>query len=277
MQSAASDLALMCAAAREAGALARSRMGGVIEHWRKDDSSVVTAIDLEIDRLLEQRLRAARPDYGWLSEEKADTAARLTKRDVFIVDPIDGTSALIDGAPEFSISIGLARDGRAAAGVIYNPITDELFAGGENAAPTLNGAPISVTQRDILEDAELVGKKGFFQAPPWPTPWPPMRFTYVRSLALRLATVAAGRADGAVLLGFKNEWDVIAGCAIVAAAGGAFTDPWGEAISFNAADPRAPGLVAAGPALHRQLIQRSKVASHPSTWRKRQGPVVRQE
>ena len=252
-------------------------MGGVIEHWRKDDSSPVSAVDLEIDRLLETMLLQARPNYGWLSEEKADDGARLNKASVFIVDPIDGTNAFLAGRPEFSISIGLAYEGRAAAGVVYNPLTDELFAGGEGVAATMNGAPIAVTARAALPEATLVGKAGFFKAPPWPAPWPELNFTYAQSLALRLAMVAAGRADGAVLLGFKNEWDVIAGCAIVAAAGGAFTDPWGEAISFNAADPRAPGLVAAGAALHPQLIQRSKVASHPSTWPKRQGPVVREE
>jgi myo-inositol-1(or 4)-monophosphatase len=78
--------------------------------------------------------------------------------------------------------------------------------------------------------------------------------------------VAAGAFDGAASLGYKNEWDIAAGAALVIEAQGAVSDPWGGALTFNQAEPLSPGIVAAGPQLHPLLIERLSVTPHPRTF-----------
>jgi myo-inositol-1(or 4)-monophosphatase len=260
---AASDLPLLEAAAREAGAIARASYGKPVETWSKGEAGPVTEVDLAIDKLLHEKLIGARPDYGWLSEEQADTDARLKKARVFVVDPIDGTSVFLAHQPRFTISIGLVANGRAAAGVVYNPITDEMFSGAVGIGAHHNRRPIRVTAQDKLDGASLIGKKRFFADDKWPRPWPKLKLDFRPSIAHRLALVAAGEFDGVVLTGFKHDWDIAAGAALVEAAGGIVTDPWGAPLAFNAADPRAPGVVAAGPALHALLIERLSTLPDP--------------
>ena len=95
---AASDLALLEAAAREAGAMALEGRASGYKSWSKGAAGPVTEIDLAIDAMLKQRLLDARPDYGWLSEETPDDLKRLNHASVFVIDPIDGTQAFIQGA-----------------------------------------------------------------------------------------------------------------------------------------------------------------------------------
>ncbi|MEJ0060643.1 MAG: 3'(2'),5'-bisphosphate nucleotidase CysQ [Terricaulis sp.] len=260
---AASDLSLLEAAARDAGAIARASYGKPVETWSKGAAGPVTEVDLAIDKLLHEKLLTARPDYGWLSEEQPDNAARLKNTRVFVVDPIDGTSAFLAHQPRFTISIGLVDNGRAVAGVVYNPITDEMFSGAIGEGAHHNRRPIRVTEREKLDGAALIGKKRFFADDKWPKPWPKLNLDFRPSIAHRLALIAAGEFDGVVLAGFKHDWDIAAGVALVEAAGGRVTDPWGAALKFNQPDPRAPGVVAAGPALHALLIERLSILPDP--------------
>jgi myo-inositol-1(or 4)-monophosphatase len=263
LQSAASDLALIEAAAREAGALARSYFGREIETWSKGAAGPVTEADLAVNALLLEKLIGARPHYGWLSEETADDPARLARARVWVVDPIDGTQSFIQGKPEFVISIGLVESGAAIAGAVYNPITDELWSGAAGAGARRNGAPIAPTPRAALEGAFMVGRKRFFDDRRWPAPWPPLRVEARPAIALRLALVADGGFDAIVLPPFKNEWDVAGGAAILAAAGARVTDLWDDALAFNQPAPLLPGVVAAGPALHALLIERTAQLPDP--------------
>jgi myo-inositol-1(or 4)-monophosphatase len=113
-----------------------------------------------------------------------------------------------------------------------------------------------------LDDAHLVGDPKRFADKRWPRPWPrSMRVTPRQSIALRLALVAAGGFDGVILFGWKHEWDIAAGAAIIEAAGGRFTDASGAPVLFNQPDPRAPGVVAAGAALHPLIIERASIAT----------------
>jgi myo-inositol-1(or 4)-monophosphatase len=264
LQSAAFDLPLLEAAAREAGALARELMAKPLDIRSKGDAGPVTNVDLALDALLEKKLREARPDYGWLSEETPDDpAARTSRRCAFLIDPIDGTAAMIAKIPQFTISIGVAHDNRAAAGVVYNPLTDEMFLGAVGIGATLNGKPVYASTRAKLEGAHLVGLASRFNDKRWPTPWPKMNIEQRQSIAYRLALVGAGQADATILFGFKHEWDIAAGAAIVEAAGGLVTDPWGEPIALNQAQPRAPGVVASGAALHALIIERTSHVPDP--------------
>lgn len=260
MQSAASDLALIVAAARDAGALARDLLTKPLEIHSKGEAGPVTNVDFAVNDFLAERLRQARPDYGWLSEETPDAPEnRIGLRRILVLDPIDGTAAMISKWPQFTISIGVVDDGRAQSGAIYNPMTDELFAGAIGVGATLNGRPIRVSTRASVEGARMVGAAKRFTSGKWPTPWPKMDIFERQSIAYRMALVAADMADATLLLGPKHDWDIAGGAAIVEAAGGCVTDPWGDALSFNNAEPRAPGgVVVSGAALHPLLIERTQ-------------------
>ncbi len=264
MQSAASDLALIEAAAREAGALARELIGKPLQIQSKGALGPVTNVDYAVDALLAERLLGARPDYGWLSEETPDELERREhKARVFMLDPIDGTAAMIAKVPQWTISIGVVERGHPLAGAVYNPMTDELFLGSPGVGATLNGRPMHASARATLDGARMIGVKARFADRKWRQPWPPLEFIERQSLAYRLALVAAGIGDATVLFGFKNEWDIAAGAALVEAAGGRVTDPWGAPLTFNQPVPRAPGVAAAGADLHPLLIERTRALPDP--------------
>lgn len=264
LQSAASDLSLLESAAREAGALARELLQKPLEIHSKGEAGPVTNIDFAVDKLLNERLLGARPDYGWLSEEAPDDPAhRVGKKRVFMLDPIDGTAAMIAYIPQFTISIGIVQNDRPWAGVVYNPRTDEMYLGSIETGATLNGRPMRATLRDQVEGMRMIGVKNRFADRRWPKPWPKMEVEQRQSIAYRLAIVASGQADATVLFGPKNEWDIAAGAALVIAAGGVVSDPWGEVLRFNGPDPRAPGMVAAGAALHPLIIERTSFVPDP--------------
>jgi myo-inositol-1(or 4)-monophosphatase len=266
LQSAASDLSLLEAAAREAGALARELLTKPLDIRSKGDAGPVTNVDLAVDALLAEKLRAARPDYGWLSEESADDAdARLARQRVFMLDPIDGTAAMIARSPQFTISIGVVDGAQAVAGAIYNPMTDELFLGALGAGASFNGRPMRASTREALEGARMIGPKARFATKKPPPGWPPMEVEQKQSIAYRMALVAAGQADATILFGFKHYWDIAAGAAIVEAAGGRASDPWDNALAFNEREPRAPGVVASGVPLHPLLIERTSQYPDPRT------------
>ena len=264
LQSAALDLELLEAAARAAGALARELRAKPLEVQSKGELGPVTNIDLAVDALLTERLLNERPDYGWLSEEAPDDVnRRIGKARTFMLDPIDGTQALVDNVPQWTISIGIVEGERAFAGVVYNPMTDELFLGAPGVSATLNGKPIQTTTRYNITNARMLGYRNRFADRRWPTPWPKMDLIRRHSIAYRMASVAAGYGDATILFGFKNEWDIAAGAAIIEAAGGAVSDPWGQPLQFNQPDPRAPGVVASGAALHPLLIERTQSLPDP--------------
>lgn len=264
MQSAASDLALLEEAAREAGALARNLLAKPLQIESKGAAGPVTNVDFAVDALLAAKLRSARPDYGWLSEESEDIPdERIGKTRVFMLDPIDGTSAMIERVPQFTICIGIVENQRALAGAVYNPMTDEMFLGAIGNGATLNGKPMRASTRTVLEGASMISQKRLISSRKWPLAWPDMHIEQPQSIAYRLALTACGRADAALILGAKHEWDIAAGAALVEAAGGRVSDPWGEPLRFNQREPRGPGAIASGAALHPLLIERTHHIADP--------------
>lgn len=260
LQSAASDLELLEAAAREAGALARTLLTKPLEVHSKGELGPVTNVDYAVDALLAEKLMGARPDYGWLSEETPDDIERrIGKPRTFMLDPIDGTAALVSKVPQWTISVGLVEGSKAFAGAIYNPMTDEMFLGAIGHGASLNGKPIQTTERGKLEGARMIGQARRFKDRRWETPWPKLEVIERQSIAYRMALVAAGQADATILFGWKHDWDIAAGAAIIEAAGGAVTDTWGAPLVLNEPVPRAPGVVAAGVDLHALLIERTSV------------------
>lgn len=254
------DLDLILEAAREAGALAVSARESGLKIWSKDGGSPVTDADLAVDALLKDRLRTARPDYGWLSEETVDDPARLATSRQFLVDPIDGTAAYMKGKPWFSVSIAVVEKGRPVAGVVYAPALDELYAAVEGGEATLNGAPIAPGVATTLDDASMLGDARMFVHPSWPQPWPPMRVESRNSIAYRLCLVADGRFDAAIALSAKNEWDLAAADLICARSGGGagavLTDHLGRSFTYNRANPLFPSVVCANRALAPLILSR---------------------
>ena len=117
----AADTGLLVAALHEAGEIARRYFGGTYKSWNKSHGNPVTDADIEIDNFLRQKLLAARPTYGWLSEETADDPVRLLRKRVFVVDPIDGTYGFLKHRADFTIVAAIVENGRPVAGAFSMP------------------------------------------------------------------------------------------------------------------------------------------------------------
>ncbi|HEY8697208.1 MAG TPA: 3'(2'),5'-bisphosphate nucleotidase CysQ [Rhizomicrobium sp.] len=262
------DLDLIEEAVRDAGAIARKFYRGSYRKWSKDKGQPVTECDLAVDEFLSARLRGARPDYGWLSEEtEDDPQSRLAQR-VFVVDPIDGTVAFLKGRPHFTISVAVVEQQRPTVGAVYNPITGECFTAIAGQGARLNGQPIHVSARDSIEGCKMLGPKATFEHPAWAIapriPWPPMEIENRNSVAYRLALVACGAFDAAIALSAKHDWDLAAADLIVQEAGGRATAHTGETLRYNGREPLQPSIVAAGPTLHAKLLERVRDLKLPA-------------
>ena len=131
------DLSLLLDAAKAAGDIARGYFNRAPEVWDKPGGAgPVTEADLAVDTMLREELTAARPDYGWLSEETEDNGKRLDTESVFIVDPIDGTRSFIEGSPTWAHSLAIAKGGEITAAVVFLPEHDKFTAPGVAPEPS---------------------------------------------------------------------------------------------------------------------------------------------
>lgn len=240
----------------DAGRLAMSyfRSGAqtIAEVTFKEGGSPVTAADLAVDALLRDRLRALAPDFGWLSEETDDDRSRLSRRDVWVVDPIDGTRAFARGDTDWTVAVGLVREGKPIAGFVYAPVLDEFFEALPGGPALLNAAPIQTTRRSALSGARLAGPKPMLDRLAAQAAFE--RAPKVHSLAYRIIHVAAGRVDGGLAGGRSHDWDLAAAHAILLAAGGVLVDGFGQAPRYNRQSTVKPPLAAAGADLASALV-----------------------
>jgi myo-inositol-1(or 4)-monophosphatase len=229
---------------REAGeaALGFARAGA--KRWTKGDNSVVTEADLFIDGFLHERLLALDADIGWLSEETVDTPERLNHERVWIVDPIDGTRAFVEGVPVWVISVALVEHGRPVFGMIYNPTKNEMFEAIEGGGAFLNGRPITASPRLLLEGAEIVGPRAMMEDLDG-IGAAIARAPYVYALAYRLASVAANRVDAAVASTRAKDWDIAAADIIMREAGAVLLEIDGEPPRYNLPAPVHRPLIGA--------------------------------
>ena len=253
------DLDLMRRACKQAGVLALGYFEGRNnKRWRKADGTAVSEADLAVDQLLHEMLLEDRPDYGWLSEETVDDQKRLNKRHVWIVDPIDGTRAFLQGKPHWVVSVALVVDGVVQMGCLYNPVSDEFFEAQRGKGAWLNGERVHVGDRKELEGATMVAAPGRFAAKNWPQPWPEMNSFMVNSIAYRMALVSANKADGVLALSGKSDWDLAAADLLVREAGGCCSDHKGTPFIFNQEKTRHQSVLVANPVLHEQMLTRTK-------------------
>lgn len=252
------DLTTIERALAAAGEVVAGFTPGEIESVLKAGGDPLTEADVAVNDVLSEILPQA--GEGWLSEETADDAARLECDRVWVVDPIDGTREFIQGIPEWCISVGLVENGRAVAGGIFNPATDELILGGEGLGVTLNGRSVPGRTTADVRGALVLASRSEVKRGEWDAFFKePISIRNVGSVAYKLGLVAAGLADGTWTLVPKHEWDVAAGAALVLAAGGHVMNPDGSPAVFNQSNPKLTGFIAmasglSGPAM--ELIRR---------------------
>ncbi|HEX8274922.1 MAG TPA: 3'(2'),5'-bisphosphate nucleotidase CysQ [Longimicrobiaceae bacterium] len=264
----AADLELAVRAARAAGreVMKHFRGGGEV-HYKSADQPVTEA-DLAADRLLREMLLGERPEYGWLSEETADSPERLGRERVWLVDPIDGTRSFVDGVAEFAVSVGLAVDGRAVVGVVYNPAADEMYHATLGGGAFRNGAairvagrpaglPVALASRSEIRRGEFDPVRGEWEVRPY------------GSTTCKMVKVADGSADLFLSRGPKSEWDVCAADLVVREAGGGVTDAEGRELRYNRAEPFVRGVLATGGLDHDAVLAR--VAALPPVRRSGDG------
>lgn len=228
----------------------------------KGPGDFVTQADLKAERTLRAELARARPGFGFLMEESGAMAGS-DPRHRWIVDPLDGTTNFLHGIPMFCISIGLERDGEIIAGVIYEPVRDEMFWAEKGLGAYVNDRRLRVSARRSLAESVIA------------TGIPSIRAKveheiYLRSLApvmaasvgirrcgaaaLDLAYLAAGRYDGYWEWGL-SPWDIAAGAVIVREAGGYLTDLAGGGGSMESGN-----VLAGNPYIHPLLAALIKEA-----------------
>lgn len=250
------DAALLATVVGEAGALALSMADAPGAVVLKADGGPVSDADLAVDRLLRDGLLAARPDYGWLSEETTDDDARLDRRRVFIVDPIDGTRAFLAGQPTWAISAAVAEAGEVVAAIVHMPALGKTYAACRGDGATRNGRPIAPSGRTSLNAANVLVNANQLATQFWPRGVPPVQRHFRPSIAYRLCLVAEGRFDATLTFRPSWEWDVAGGDLIAREAGAVVTDAEGRPLVYNRPDPRIPGIIAAPPAIHAALLAR---------------------
>lgn len=249
------DLALLVAAAQSAGQVAMRHFKMPMAVTEKPDGQgPVSAGDLAVNAHLVAILRAARPDYGWLSEEGPAEPPRPGP--CFIVDPIDGTRSYIAGQPGFAVALAVVAEGRVQAAAVHLPARGETYAAAAGGGATRDGLRIGVSARAVVSGARALIAKSALEPPHWPGGVPEVDRQFRPSLAWRLCLVAAGEMDLMVTFGDTWVWDVAAGALIAAEAGAAVSDRNGAEPVFGAGAPQVPGLIVAPPGLHADLLRR---------------------
>jgi len=206
---------------------------------KKGPGDFVTKTDQKVEEIIIEELERARPGYNFIAEEGGTTKEKKSEF-TWIIDPIDGTNNFLHGIPHFAISIGLEKNNEVIAGMIFDPIKNEMFFAEKGRGAYLNNSRIRVSSRNIIADSiALTGgpayaesnKKIFYEE------YIAMcnNFNQVRKLgsaALDLAYIAAGRAE---IFWHKNlkYWDIAAGLIIVREAGGTITDFRGKTFDFT--------------------------------------------
>ncbi len=257
-------LNVMIKAARKA-ARGLKRDFGEVEQLQvslKGPANFVTAADRKAEEVLREELLAARPGYGFVGEEGGRIEGP-DKSHTWLVDPLDGTTNFLHGIPQFAISIGLEREGVIVAGLIYNPVTDEMFLAERGKGAFLNDRRLRVAARQRLDHAVVAcglphyGRGGLdvFRKEFGAVQEKVAGLRRFGAAALDLAWIAAGRLDGYWERNL-SPWDMAAGIVIVREAGGFVTDLDGGEAMFAQG-----GILAGNDTIHRELLRLIKDAA----------------
>jgi myo-inositol-1(or 4)-monophosphatase len=253
------DLDLLVDAALAAGREALRHFRSDVQVWWKNGgTSPVTAADHAANDILHGMLRDARPGYGWLSEETEDDPGRLGLDRVFIVDPIDGTRAFMNGLDTWVVSVAVTEAGRSLAGVLYAPSLGELFVADATGRVEKNGRPLRLAPQagpvrvSAADDMLTRFAPGLGQVE---------RLARIPSLAYRLAMIADGRMDATIVKPHAHDWDLAAADLILRNAGGSLRDLAGQRPLYNSESARHDILLAGRADLLDRLVTPGQNAS----------------
>lgn len=220
--------------------------------WSKSGGSPVTEADIGVDTFLRIRLSELLPVAAWLSEETVDDAQRLSRRLVWVVDPIDGTRAFMSGSPDWAVCVALLDDGVPIAGVVHAPACAATYTAVRGGGALRNGAPIATTRIATVGGARIAGPKPMLDALARLEPFAPA--DRIPSLALRLARIADGTIDAGLVSPDARDWDIAAADLILSEAGGQLSGGDGQPVVYNRETPIHGMLVASGAALAAPLL-----------------------
>jgi myo-inositol-1(or 4)-monophosphatase len=248
------ELLRIAAAVEEAAALALSNWrDGAAPHarvWEKSKGNPVSDADLAVDALLKEKLSLIVPTAGWLSEESADTTARLDKRLLWLVDPIDGTRDYIRGRRGWCVSVALVEDGVPVFAVMAAPAQKKTWLARSGGGVTCNGDKLVASSRNQFPGARV---------PADDLPKVDQDLVLVEkpnSIAMRMTMVACDRADLVATLRWGNEWDIAAAHLVAQEAGAIVSNALGKPILYNKTDPKDFGLLCCAPEIHSAAIAR---------------------
>lgn len=232
------------------------------EVWLKGGSSPVSEADYAADKFLRETLLAARPDYGWLSEETVDDAARLKARRTFIIDPIDGTRGFLDGRSEWCVSAAVTEGGRPLVGVLECPARNETYLATIGAGAFKDGKPLGIGAP--RSPALVGGPVSMINAMPAHVRDRVKRSEYIPSLAYRIAMVADGRLDATFIKPNSQDWDLAAADLILHEAGGAILDDEEASPTYGGRETVHGSLVAGSG----ELLEAMSRTIHGEAWRR---------
>ena len=222
------------------------------------DKGPLTEADLASNRILIEAIEAAFPADAILSEETADTPARLSNSRVWIIDPLDGTREFTLHIPEFCVSVGFVVNGQPVVGALLNPATGELIDAEVGVGVRYNGEQAAVSQHNEVRGGTFLvsrseHKKGWFDDYKDDAQMTPMG-----SVAWKFGLVAVGKADATFTPKPRNEWDLCGGVACVLAGGGHASNGKGEDYVFNSADPLHIGVCGTNGHIHNAVMAMMK-------------------
>ncbi len=243
-------------AAQAGGEILQSFWGKLENIQEKTPGNLVTEADTSSERVILDILKTAFPEHRILAEESG-ASGEISSSYVWAVDPLDGTTNYAHHFPVFSVSIGLLFEGQPIVGVVYNPITNELFTAGLGLGAFLNGQSIRVSAVDELSASLLATGFAYDRTKVKDNNYAEFcYFTQVTqgvrrlgSAALDLAYVAAGRFDGYWERGL-SPWDMVAGLALILEAGGKISSYDGTVV-----DIPSGRVLATNGLLHRVMSQ----------------------
>ncbi|QTP64381.1 3'(2'),5'-bisphosphate nucleotidase CysQ [Candidatus Liberibacter africanus] len=225
------DLDIVRSAVQGASAVAMKYFLHSPNVWKKDGSSPVCDADIAVNDYLESFLRPLRPSYGWLSEEMNDDLQRLNYETIFIVDPIDGTRAFIDGKKEWCISVAVVHRGRPVVGVVHASALGKEFFVSVGMQSTLNGKKISVSSPKTGDSLTIMAADFLLKGLESHVNF--KRKSSISSLCLRLVMVANGEIDAVIVNRNANDWDLAAADLLIECAGGVLVDADGNFLTYN--------------------------------------------
>jgi myo-inositol-1(or 4)-monophosphatase len=220
--------------------------------WSKSGGSPVTEADIGVDTFLRIRLSVLLPEAAWLSEETVDDALRLSRRFVWVVDPIDGTRAYMSGSPDWAVCVALLDEGEPILGVVHAPACEATYTTLRGGGALKNGAGIAASPATTLNAARIAGPKPMLDALARIETFEAV--DKIPSLALRLARIADGSIDAGLISADARDWDLAAADLILQEAGGRLSGGGGEAVVYNRETPVHGMLIASCGGLSEPLL-----------------------